>query len=86
MASSRSYEKKKLLIALRSEDLDLCFSTLGSYPWFFPLLKHGDDNRGSHAIQRHFVLHCEVTLPIAYKFQQMRAETQMNKIEWSTIT
>ena len=30
-----------------------------------------DDNRGSHAIRRHFVLHCEVTLPIIFEFSQM---------------
>ena len=60
----------KVLIPLWSENLDLS-SILRSYPWFSSHLKHGDDNRGSHAMRRHFVSHCEVTLPIVFEFSQM---------------
>ena len=55
----------------QSEDLSLSSSILGSYPWFTSRLKYGDDNRGSHAIRRHFVSHCEVTLPIVFEFSHM---------------
>ena len=36
MANTWLYEQTKLLIALWSEDLDLSFSVLRSYPWFSP--------------------------------------------------
>ena len=38
---------------------------------FSPQSHDGDDNRGSHAIRRHFVSHCEVTLRIVFEFSQM---------------
>ena len=65
-----SYEQTKLLIAVRSKDLDLSSYILGSYPWLSSRLKDGDDNRGSHTIRRHFVSHCEVTMPIVFEFSQ----------------
>ena len=71
MASTWWYEQTKLLIALWSEDLDLSSSVLRSYPWFSPRLKHGDNDRGSHAILRHFASHCDVTLPNVFEFSQM---------------
>ena len=33
--------------------------------------RNGDDNLGSHAVRRHFVAHCEVTLPIVFEFSKM---------------
>ena len=66
MLNSWWYEQTKFLIASWNEDLDLSSSILGSYLWFSSRLKHGDDNRGRRAIRRHFVSHCEVTLPIVF--------------------
>ena len=46
-------------------ELDLSSSILRNCPCFSSRFKHGDDNRGSDAIRRHFDSHCEVTLSIA---------------------
>ena len=71
MVNSWWHEQTKLLIALWSDDLDLSSSILGSYLWFSSRLKHGDKDRGNHAIRLHFVTHFEVTLPIVFEFSQM---------------
>ena len=72
MASTWWYEQTKLLIALWSEGLDLPSSIRKlSLVLFSPQAHDGDDNRGSHAIRRHFVSHYEVTVPIVFEFSQM---------------
>ena len=70
MASTWWYEQTKLLIAIWSEGLDLSSSIL-SLVLFSPQTQDGDGNRGSHTIRRHFVSHCEVTVPIVFEFSQM---------------
>ena len=66
MLNTWPYEQTEVLIALWSEDLDLPSSVFGIYPWVSSRLKHGDDNRGSRAIRRHFDSRCEVTLSIGH--------------------
>ena len=71
MLNSWCYEQTELLIASWNEDLELSSSIFGSYLWFSSHPKHGDDNRGSRAIRRHFVSHCVVTLPIEFELSRM---------------
>ena len=70
MASTWWDEQTKLLIALWSEGLDLSSRKL-SLVLFSPQAHDGYDTRGSHAIRRHFVSHCEVTLRIVFEFSQI---------------